>query len=128
MAWYTADHNDTVNKLVLLAPQWVRETPGLADPGGAIGAYRIVERAAAKLRWLNGVPEHKKAELLPEAWFEAWADATFASGQSGPGPAQLMAPNGTIQDATRILGGRQAALRSRPHYRPGPDRPRRMGS
>ena len=75
------------------------ETPSLADPGGAIGAYRIVERAASKTRWLNGVPDSKKAELLPEAWFEAWADATFASGQSGPGPAQLMAPNGTIQDA-----------------------------
>jgi pimeloyl-ACP methyl ester carboxylesterase len=37
--------------------------------------------------------------LLPEAWFEAWADATFASGQKGPGPGQLMAPNGTVQDS-----------------------------
>ena len=62
-------------------------------------AYRIVERAASTTRWLNGVPEHKKAEVLPEAWFEACADATFASGQAGPGPAQLMALNGTIQDA-----------------------------
>jgi pimeloyl-ACP methyl ester carboxylesterase len=99
MASYTAGHNAGVNKLVLLAPQWIRETPSAADPGGAIGAYRIVERAATKTRWLNGVPEGKKAEVLPEAWFDAWADATFASGQSGPGPAQLMAPNGTIQDA-----------------------------
>ncbi|MDB5581990.1 MAG: alpha/beta hydrolase [Bradyrhizobium sp.] len=99
MASYTAGHNAGVNKLVLLAPQWIRETPSAADPGGAIGAYRIVERAATRTRWLNGVPEAKKAEVLPEAWFDAWADATFASGQSGPGPAQLMAPNGTIQDA-----------------------------
>lgn len=98
MARYTAGHNDGVNKLVLLAPQWIRETPSLADPGGAIGAYRVVERSAARTRWLHGVPEHKKAELLPDAWFEAWADATFASGRSGPGPGQLMAPNGTVQD------------------------------
>lgn len=98
MARYTADHNEMVNKLVLLAPQWTRQTPSLADTGGALGAYRIVERSAARARWLNGVPEHKKAELLPVAWLEAWADATFSSGQKGPGPGQLMAPNGTVQD------------------------------
>jgi pimeloyl-ACP methyl ester carboxylesterase len=99
MARYTTGHNEAVNKLVLLAPQWIRQTPSLADTGGVLGAYRIVERSAAKARWLNGVPEHKRAELLPEAWFEAWADATFSSGQKGPGPGQLMAPNGTVQDS-----------------------------
>jgi pimeloyl-ACP methyl ester carboxylesterase len=99
MAVYTADHNENVRKLVLLAPQWTRETPSLADSGGALGAYRIVERSAAKARWLSGVPEAKKAGLLPGAWFDAWADATFSSGQSGPGPDQLMAPNGTVQDS-----------------------------
>jgi pimeloyl-ACP methyl ester carboxylesterase len=99
MARYTADHNETVSKLVLLAPQWVRQTPSLADAGGVLGAYRVVERSAAKARWLNGVPDGKKAELLPDTWFEAWADATFSSGQAGPGPAQLMAPNGTVQDS-----------------------------
>jgi pimeloyl-ACP methyl ester carboxylesterase len=113
MASYTADHNDTVNKLVLLAPQWIRETPSLADSGGALGAYRIVERSAAKARWLNGVPESRKAELLPDAWFEAWADATFSSGQAGPGPAQLMAPNGTVQDS------REYWASGKPLYDPG---------
>jgi hypothetical protein len=44
-----------------------------ADAGGALGAYRVVERWAAKARWLDGVPEDKKAELLPDAWFKAWA-------------------------------------------------------
>jgi pimeloyl-ACP methyl ester carboxylesterase len=99
MARYTADHNETVNKLVLLALQWTRQTPSLADSGGALGAYRIVERSAARARWLNGVPEDKKAELLPEAWFEAWADAKCSSGQKGAGLGQLMAPNGTVQDS-----------------------------
>jgi pimeloyl-ACP methyl ester carboxylesterase len=99
MASYTAGHNETVEKLVLIAPQWIRETPSLADSGGALGAYRIVDRSAAKARWLNGVPENKQAALLPEAWFEAWADATFSSGQAGPGPAQVKAPNGTVQDS-----------------------------
>ena len=113
MASYTAGHNEAVNRLVLLAPQWIRETPSLADPGGAIGAYRIVDRAAAKTRWLNGVPEGKQAEVLPEPWFEAWADATFASGQSGPVPGQLMAPNGTIQDAREYWSA------GKPLYDPG---------
>jgi pimeloyl-ACP methyl ester carboxylesterase len=99
MARYTADHNASVSKLVLLAPQWLRDTPSLADAGGTLGAYRIVERSAAKARWLAGVPKNKRTEILPDAWFEAWADATFASGQAGPGPDQLMAPNGTIRDS-----------------------------
>lgn len=94
MASYTAEHNDEVVKLVLVAPQWIRDTPSLADSGGALGAYRIVNRSEAKARWLNGVPAERHAAVLPEAWFEAWADATF-----GPGANQIKAPNGTVQDS-----------------------------
>jgi pimeloyl-ACP methyl ester carboxylesterase len=97
MARYTSENPDKVAKLVLIAPQWLRTTPSLADTGGALGAYRVVERAATKARWLNGVPDHKKEELLPTAWFEAWADATFA--QAGIGGEKLLAPNGTVQDS-----------------------------
>jgi pimeloyl-ACP methyl ester carboxylesterase len=99
MSRYAIEHPDAVNKLVLIAPQWLRETPSLADSGGALGAYRIVDRSAAKARWLNGVPEQSRDALLPEAWFEAWADATFASGQAGPGAGQLIAANGTVLDS-----------------------------
>ncbi|NWB31331.1 alpha/beta hydrolase [Pseudomonas gingeri] len=94
MARYTAEHNEAVVKLVLVAPQWLRETPSLADNGGTLGAYRIVKRTEAKARWLNGVPQERQTAVLPEAWFEAWADATF-----GPGETQLKAPNGTVQDS-----------------------------
>jgi pimeloyl-ACP methyl ester carboxylesterase len=97
MARYTSENPDKVAKLVLIAPQWLRTTPSLADAGGALGAYRVVERAAAKARWLNGVPDDKKEELLPSAWFEAWAEATFS--QAGMGPEKLRAPNGTVQDS-----------------------------
>ena len=99
MSRYTNENPEAVGKLVLIAPQWLRDTPSLADAGGPLGAYRIVDRSAAKSRWLNGVPDDKKAALLPDAWFEAWADATFASGQAGPGPSHLMAPNGTVIDS-----------------------------
>jgi pimeloyl-ACP methyl ester carboxylesterase len=99
MSRYTIEHPDAVNKLVLLAPQWLRETPSLADSGGTLGAYRVVDRSAAKARWLNGVPEQHRDALLPQAWFEAWADATFATGQAGPGAGQLIAANGTVLDS-----------------------------
>jgi pimeloyl-ACP methyl ester carboxylesterase len=101
MARYTAAHNDEVNKLVLIAPQWVRDTPSLADTGGPLGAYRVVERSAAKARWLNGVPDEEKETLLPTAWFDAWAKANFANDRSSgdEGLEQLLAPNGTVLDS-----------------------------
>ena len=95
MGSYTAAHNDAVNKLVLVAPQWTRDTPSASDTGGALGAYRVVKRAAAKNRWLNGVPEAARDTLLPPAWFDAWADATFGTTPD----AFIKAPNGTVQDS-----------------------------
>jgi len=94
MARYTAGHNEAVAKLVLVAPQWIRDTPSLADSGGTLGAYRVVNRTEAKTRWLNGVPTDRQAAVLPEDWFNAWAEVTF-----GPGETQIKAPNGTVQDS-----------------------------
>ena len=100
MGWYTAQNNDKVNRLVLYAPQWIPKTPSLVNPGDALGAYRTVSRDAAKSRWLDGVPEHKKADLIPPGWFEAWADATFATDPVGSKqtPPVLRAPNVVVQD------------------------------
>jgi pimeloyl-ACP methyl ester carboxylesterase len=101
MGWYTVQNNDKVNKLVLYAPQWIRQgTASLTDTGTKLGAYRSVSRDAAKGRWLTGVPEDKKADLIPAGWFEAWADATFATDQVGAKqtPPVLRAPNGVVQD------------------------------
>jgi pimeloyl-ACP methyl ester carboxylesterase len=101
MGWYTVQNNDKVAKLVLYAPQWIRNTASLTDSGGKLGAYRSVSRDAAKARWLTGVPEDKKAELIPAGWFEAWADATFATDPVGSkqSPQVLRAPNGVQQDS-----------------------------
>ncbi|MES1155063.1 MAG: alpha/beta fold hydrolase [Pseudorhodoplanes sp.] len=101
MATYTTQHPDKVEKLVLYAPQWIRTTPSLVQAGsGPIGAYRTVAKETAKQRWYNGVPENKKADLIPAGWFEQWADATWATDpESGKhNPALLRAPNGTVQD------------------------------
>ena len=53
-------------------------------------------RDQAKARWLTGVPEDKKATLIPAGWFEAWADATFATDPVGATmtPPVMRAPNG----------------------------------
>ncbi|VWC44929.1 hypothetical protein BAR24066_07283 [Burkholderia arboris] len=104
MGCYTCNHNDAVHKLVLLAPQWTRNTPSASDTGGKLGAYRIVQRSTAKARWLNGVPDEARDTLLPPAWFSAWADATF-----GPSPdAHIKAPNGTVQDSREFWSAGRA--------------------
>jgi len=110
MGWYTAQNNDKVNKLVLYAPQWIRTTPSLIQAGSKLGAYRVVSRDAAKARWLTGVPEEKKAELIPQGWFETWADATFATDPVGSKqtPAVLRAPNGVLQDGREFWGAGKA--------------------
>jgi pimeloyl-ACP methyl ester carboxylesterase len=101
MGWYTAQHNDKVNKLVLYAPQCLRTEASLTDSGGKLGAYRSVSMASAKERWLKGVPEDKKASLIPAGWFEQWAQATVATDPEGAkqNPPVLRAPNGTVQDS-----------------------------
>jgi pimeloyl-ACP methyl ester carboxylesterase len=100
MGWYTAQHNDRVNKLVLYAPQWLRNSASLIDKGGKLGAYRTVSAEAARTRWLTGVPEEKKADLIPAGWFEAWAGATFATDPVGSkqSPPTIRAPNGVLLD------------------------------
>jgi pimeloyl-ACP methyl ester carboxylesterase len=100
MGMYTTQNNDKVSKLVLYAPQWIRTTASLVQAGPKVGAYRTVSKDAAKGRWLTGVPEDKKASLIPPGWFEAWADATFATDPVGAKrtPQVLRAPNGVVLD------------------------------
>jgi pimeloyl-ACP methyl ester carboxylesterase len=111
MGWYTTQNNDKVNRLVLYAPLWISTTPpSIAVPGGKLGAYRGVTREAAKERWLKGVPPDKKAELIPAGWFEAWADATFASDPEGAKqtPPVVRAPNGVVHDIIEFWGAGKA--------------------
>lgn len=101
MGLYTSTHNDAVNRLVLYAPQWLSRTPSLMASGeGKLPAYRSVTRDSAKSRWLTGVPEAKKADLIPPGWFDQWADATFPTDAVGAkqSPPVLRAPNGTVAD------------------------------
>ena len=107
MQWYTSLNNHKVEKLALYAPVWIRQTASLVQAGpGPIPAYRSVSMASAKARWLTGVPEHKKADLIPAGWFEAWSAATIASDPVGAAqsPPVLRAPNGVVADGLKYWG------------------------
>ena len=114
MGMYTSQNNDKVHKLVLYAPAWLRQSASLTDSGGKLPAYRTVTKDSAKARWLTGVPEEKKATLIPAGWFEAWADATFATDPVGArqNPPVLRAPNGVVAD------GREHWSAGKPLYDP----------
>jgi pimeloyl-ACP methyl ester carboxylesterase len=115
MATYATQNPDKVERLVLYAPQWLRTTPPLIQPGtGPLGAYRIVRKDQARDRWLNGVPDNKKQTLIPAGWFEQWADATWATDPVGVqlNPPGLRAPNGTLQDTAEFWAA------GKPYYDP----------
>jgi len=81
---------------------------------GPTPAYRAVARDAALGRWLNGVPEDKKAALIPAGWFDQWADATWATDPDGAklNPPVLRAPNGVLQDGQEFFSA------GKPYYDP----------
>jgi pimeloyl-ACP methyl ester carboxylesterase len=115
MATYTTQNASKVERLVLYAPAWIRQTPSLVQAGpGKLGAYRMVNRDQAKERWYTGVPEEKKAALIPAGWFDAWADATFATDPVGAQmtPPIVRAPNGVVQDSAEFFGA------GKPYYDP----------
>jgi pimeloyl-ACP methyl ester carboxylesterase len=100
MATYTASNPEKVERLVLYAPVWFRETPSLALVSGPVGSYRTVTRDAAFNRWMTGVPDQKKVNLIPAGWFDQWWNATLATDPDAArqDPPALRAPNGSVQD------------------------------
>ncbi len=114
MGRFAADHAGLVERLVLYAPVWLRQTPSLADPGGPLGAYRLVTVEAARRRRGAGVPENKREGLIPPGWFEQWAEATWATDPEAGrhDPPALRAPNGSVAD------GREYWAAGRPFFDP----------
>lgn len=115
MATYASQNTSKVERLVLYAPSWLRTTASLVQSGpGPLPAYRTVTRDQSRERWLSGVPEDKKADLIPAGWFDAWADATWASDpkSSQANPPALRAPNGVVQDGQEFHGA------GKPYYEP----------
>jgi len=96
-ALYASGHPEKLARLVLIAPQWLPEGPGLLDPGGVLDVYRTVDVNAFERRWLSGAPEGERAALLPEGWFARWAEVTSATDPDTPA-GFMRAPTGAVQD------------------------------
>jgi len=94
---YTAAHSDKVEKLTLIAPQWINDGVSRLDPGGPIHAYRRFNVEAFRQRWLEGVPEHKRDWILPAGWFDQWATVILASDPAAQ-DGIIRAPAGVVQD------------------------------
>ncbi|WP_039906533.1 alpha/beta hydrolase, partial [Acetobacter tropicalis] len=94
---YTAANNDKIEKLTLIAPQWINNGVSRLDPGGPIHAYRRFDVQAFRKHWLEGVSEDKCSEVLPSGWFEQWAQVILASDPKEQGGI-IRAPAGVIQD------------------------------
>ncbi len=102
---FAAEQPAKVNRLVLYAPVWVAQTgPPTIAAEPKIGAYRTITREAALERWLKGVPESKRADLIPPGWFDTWQAATWATDPKAvaTSPPALRAPNGVVLDFQRF--------------------------
>ncbi len=97
--YYTSQNNQQIRKLVLIAPQWLTSRSPL-DPGGELGAWRLIDIPAVKSRWLRGVPQDKTHTLIPEGGFELWAKQTLAEEpeESLRIQQKIKASNGPVQD------------------------------
>ena len=97
MGAFTAQNNDKVVKLVLYAPLWTLKEP---PPFSGSGAYRTVNKEGARARGLRGIPETRKEDVSPQAWFDKWWEANLATDPEGAKktPPVVRAPNGVLKD------------------------------
>jgi pimeloyl-ACP methyl ester carboxylesterase len=111
---YTASRSGKINRLVLYAPAWISQPP--VEPStNSIPAYRLVAKDSAHARWLRGVPEDKKATLIPPGVFDRWWDATLATDPVGSKmePPRLRAASGVTAEFINYWGA------GKPFYDPG---------
>ena len=95
---YAAKNNGKIKRLALIAPLWLRETPGRIDQGGNLPAYREVDLFKYEETWRAAAPKDQRETLVPPGWFQAWAESTLAIGPRGAAPNSILAPSGAIQD------------------------------
>ncbi|MGJ5093735.1 alpha/beta hydrolase [Bradyrhizobium oligotrophicum] len=105
--------NAKLEKLILVTPLWLSSEPLRIDAGGPLGAYRIVTPRAFEAAWRGAAPEHARDKLIPDGWFETWAQATLATDPDSPYPDAIRAPSGAVQDV------RAHWTAARPTYDPG---------
>jgi pimeloyl-ACP methyl ester carboxylesterase len=115
MGGYTAQNNSKVERLVLYAPLWLVKDPPPIAGMPPLGAYRTVDKEAAKKRMVRGVAPERQKEILPDAWFEAWWESAVRLDSVGSQqtPPVVRAPNGIIEDLRKYW------MSGKPTYDPG---------
>jgi pimeloyl-ACP methyl ester carboxylesterase len=94
---------DKVERLVLYAPQWLRDvTPPTDADLARVPAWRQVDPRDARDIWLKAVPEAKREATLSKAVFADWLKATIASDPEPAVPNTVRAPNGVVLDTMRF--------------------------
>jgi pimeloyl-ACP methyl ester carboxylesterase len=103
MGSYTAQNNNKVVKLALYAPLWTLKEP---PPFSGSGAYRATTKEGARNRGLRGIPDTRKEEISPQAWFDKWWEANLATDTAGARqtPPVVRSPNGVLKDVVDFLG------------------------
>ncbi|MGE5546899.1 MAG: alpha/beta hydrolase [Solirubrobacterales bacterium] len=95
---YATQTVDKVERLVLYAPQWLRD--GETPPDlGKLGAWRTVRLAQVREHWLKSIPESRRKDIVPAHWLNAWSEAMRASDPGAATDDTLRVPNGVVADA-----------------------------
>ncbi|WP_181814745.1 alpha/beta fold hydrolase [Sphingomonas aracearum] len=97
---YAAGGATDIGKLVLYAPQWVRDTPSLLVNEATLSkAYREVDPVAFIDRWFRGLPEEVRGEVQSRHWPERLVEALEQTARdANPGASRIKVPNGSVRD------------------------------
>jgi pimeloyl-ACP methyl ester carboxylesterase len=97
---YTAGHNDKISRLVLYAPQWVRNGAAQGGEGPPLGAYQAWTVQQGRERLQAGAPAAQRDRIFPPEWFQQWSAAELATDVEGAAmdPPVVRTPNGIFED------------------------------
>ncbi|CAA7611511.1 Hydrolase or acyltransferase [Candidatus Terasakiella magnetica] len=100
---YATQVSERVERLVLYAPQWLRDVSPPSDADMArVPAWRQVDPRDARDIWLKAVPEAKRDSVLSKATFATWMKATLESDSAPAVGGTVRAPNGVVLDTMRF--------------------------
>jgi len=91
-----------VERLVLYAPQWLRDGPVPTEADIArVPAWRQIDPNDARDIWLKAVPPERRDAVLSKSVFFGWLKATLATDPTPSAPGTVRAPNGVVVDTMR---------------------------
>ena len=115
MATYTTQNPDKVERLVLYAPAWIRQTASLVQAGpGPLGAYRTVTREQALGALDDRRAGGQEGGAHSRRLVRAWADATWATDPDGAKRTRRCCARRTASCRT----ARNSWAPARPYYDP----------